>query len=199
MASSISTVGVGTKLSATIMQQLKNEVKQECLRRKYTGSVESYGSSTYDYTVSAGSQSLTTHYTKNATPLNAISGDITTSMNAGTKITAANMNTLINKINLLSAIAVNATAHGCASSCTGLCSTSCGNACQGTCTGSSSCTCGSNCSGSCSRGCADDCSDHCSGGCGSGCSGSSSCYCGSNCSGSCSGSSTCHYCGNGDV
>ena len=60
--------------------QLKSEVKLECQRRNRTGSVASYGGTAYDYSVQpqTGSRVLKEHYTKNATPLNAISMSLPT-------------------------------------------------------------------------------------------------------------------------
>ena len=65
-------------ISADRFIALKAEVKAECQRRSYTGSVSSYGGTEYDYSVTpaSGGTVLKEHYTKIAEPLNAITGDV---------------------------------------------------------------------------------------------------------------------------
>ena len=60
------------------LTKLKAKVKAECLRRKYTGSVENYGSSTYDFSnnPTVGGVIKREYYDKNATPLNAINNNL---------------------------------------------------------------------------------------------------------------------------
>ena len=61
--------------------ELKSKVKAECQRRNGVGTVAStYGGTDYDFstTPKAGGQIKSEYYTKNAVPLNAISGDIDT-------------------------------------------------------------------------------------------------------------------------
>ena len=70
--------GSGSIIDINRLTKLKAKVKAECLRRKYTGSVESYGSSSYDFsnTPSEGGVIKREYYDKNATPLNAINNKL---------------------------------------------------------------------------------------------------------------------------
>lgn len=165
---------------------MKQRIKNEVNRRKYTGSVTSYGTTTYDYTVTPvkGGKVLVEHYNKIATPLRAINtSGVIASAKVGADVSTVTTPTELDaKITLYASKPLTASSSntGCAASCTGLCSTTCSGSCSGGCTGSCS-----GCSGSCSGGCSG-CSGTCSGSC-SGCSGSCSGGC-SGCSGNCSAS-----------
>ena len=70
--------GSGSIVDIDRLTKLKAKVKAECLRRKYTGSVENYGSSTYDFSnnPTVGGVIGREYYDKNATPLNAINNNL---------------------------------------------------------------------------------------------------------------------------
>ncbi len=150
-------------ISASRFKELKAAVKAECLRRSYTGSVADYGGSSYDYTTEPadGGMIKKEYYEKNAVPLNAISGDITTT--AGI-ITETGIKTMEEKVAALAAISKTSSNTGCAASCTGLCSSSCSGGCSG-CGGACSSSCSGGCSGSCSSSCKGGCVETCEGGC----------------------------------
>ena len=150
-------------ISASSFKELKAAVKAECLRRSYTGSVADYGGSSYDYTTEPadGGMIKKEYYEKNAVPLNAISGDITTT--AGI-ITEAGIKTMEEKVAALAAISKTSSNTGCAASCTGLCSSSCSGGCSG-CGGYCSYSCSGSCSGTCSNTCMGGCVETCEGGC----------------------------------
>ena len=178
--------------------KLKEKVKAECLRRKYTGSVESYGGSAYDFKTKPVSGGLVKkeYYKNNATPLNAINNqaikkaDITDKDNI---ILNNEIYQMDDYVTTWMGIAPNNDSYsGCANSCTGLCLS-----CTGTCTSGCSNTCRANCANDCSNHCGDGCTnvctgctDSCQGGCGGtcrgGCYGTCTIACGNQgCSGSC--------------
>ena len=68
----------GSIIDIDRLTKLKAKVKAEWLRRKYTGSVENYGSSTYDFSnnPTVGGVIKREYYDKNATPLNAINNNL---------------------------------------------------------------------------------------------------------------------------
>ena len=70
--------GSGSIVDIDRLTKLKAKVKAECLRRKYTGSVENYGSSTYDFSnnPTVGGVIKREYYDKNATPLNVINNNL---------------------------------------------------------------------------------------------------------------------------
>ena len=70
--------GSGSIVDIDRLTKLKAKVKAECLRRKYTDSVENYGSSTYDFSnnPTVGGVIKREYYDKNATPLNAINNSL---------------------------------------------------------------------------------------------------------------------------
>lgn len=201
-------------ITASRLNTLKSAVKAECNRRKYTGSVTTYAGSTYNYNKTPAKNVIIEKeiYEKNAVPLNAISGDISTEVSSNI-IKDSDFLKLETKVASLKKISLSAAAGatGCNASCTGLCSTGCGDSCSG-CTGcGSGCasTCKGDCEGSCSGGCsgsctgceaecrddctancADDCwarcADNCRGDCEGDCSDACSKDCGSGCSGGCS-------------
>ena len=142
-----------SSLTPTVMNNLKTAVKNECLRRCFYGSVESYGGSSYNYTTAAaaGKKITVDYYNKNAVPLNAIDNN-TLSTSQGLPISSVGVNVLINKVNTLVQKELGAqtlTATGCAALCTGLCFNNCGTTCSVECQGS--------CGGACNRGCGAGC------------------------------------------
>ena len=190
-------------LSAEQVNQLKAKIKAEMLRRRGTGSLASYGTAAYDFTVTPieGQTILTEHGQKTVDLLLKIAphGDLT-EVQQNAPIPNGFDTELLSYVDSLAAetdpTGYNPQASSsCNTSCTGLCTTACTStctSCTGTCAGSCS-----GCSGSCSGTCTS-CSG-CSGcsGCGSGCA--SGCYGCSSCSGTCSGcSGTCQgSCGSG--
>ena len=176
-------------ITASRLNTLKSAVKAECNRRKYTGSVTTYAGSTYNYneTPAKGVIVKKEVYEKNAVPLNAISGDVSTEVSSNV-IRDSDFLKLETKVAALKKISLSAASGstGCNASCTGLCSTGCGNSCDG-CTGcGSGCasTCSGSCEGSCSGGCEAECEDDCTADCASDCWA----RCADNCQGSCEGS-----------
>lgn len=168
------------------LTKLKAKVKAECLRRKYTGSVENYGSSTYDFSnnPTVGGVIKREYYDKNATPLNAINNNLIPKANITNAEDVALNHEIYNMDYQVSAWMttdkVNDKHTDCANSCTGLCLS-----CTGSCTSGCSNTCRANCANDCTGVCGDGCTNSCRG-CGSGCSGS--CY--GDCDGGCKGTCT---------
>ena len=181
--------GSGSIVDIDRLTKLKAKVKAECLRRKYTGSVENYGSSTYDFSNNpiVGGVIGREYYDKNATPLNAINNNLVPKANITNAENVALNDEIYNMDYQVSAWMTtdktNKNHSDCAVSCTGLC-LSCTGSCTSGCSGTCSVICGQNCSGGCSGGCS---------GCGSGCSGSCSGSCSGNCKGTCT--TTCGYAG----
>ena len=176
-------------ITASRLNTLKSAVKAECNRRKYTGSVTTYAGSTYNYneTPAKGVIVKKEVYEKNAVPLNAISGDVSTEVSSNV-IRDSDFLKLETKVAALKKISLSAASGstGCNASCTGLCSTGCGNSCDG-CTGcGSGCasTCSGSCEGSCRGGCEAECKDDCTADCASDCWA----RCADSCQGSCEGS-----------
>ena len=176
-------------ITASRLNTLKSAVKAECNRRKYTGSVTTYAGSTYNYneTPAKGVIVKKEVYEKNAVPLNAISGDVSTEVSSNV-IRDSDFLKLETKVAALKKISLSAASGstGCNASCTGLCSTGCGNSCDG-CTGcGSGCasTCSGSCEGTCRGGCEAECEDDCTADCASDCWA----RCADNCQGSCEGS-----------
>lgn len=179
-------------IDAATFNNLKARVKAECKRRKYTGSVESYGGASYDYTnpASAGEIIRYEHYTKLADPLTAIDGK---TRKPRTKISLEDLTEMQTSLTALENIGLTAANTGCNASCTGLCSTACSGTCKDGCSGACKGGCGdactgcTGCGGSCAYWCGDQCTgctgcgDSCSQGCGAGCGGG----CGDWCTGSC--------------
>lgn len=181
----------GSKILYSTLRALKDAVKAECQRRVNRNPINSAAySSTYDIGNVQNTKTIVAHYNNNATPLNYIDA-ATATKTAGTKITRADIKTLIDKVNTLSTIKItqdtNQAATGCFSGCLGLCWDTCVGGCKG--------DCGSGCAASCTGGCGATCSPGCGAGCGSGCattctgSCQSSCTgCGSGCAATCTGS-----------
>ena len=183
--------GSGSIVDIDRLTKLKAKVKAECLRRKYTGSVENYGSSTYDFSNNpiVGGVIGREYYDKNATPLNAINNNLVPKANITNAENVALNDEIYNMDYQVSAWMTtdktNKDHSDCANSCTGLCLS-----CTGSCTSGCSNTCRANCANDCTGVCGDGCTNSCRG-CGSGCSGS--CYgdCDGGCKGTCS--VTCGY------
>ena len=195
-------------ISAERFNAWKAEVKAECQRRSYTGSVTGYAGTDYDFTVvpAAGVEVTTEHYEKIAVPLNAITGDV--DIDPHRVISENEMTALEDKVAALKEISKTSKSHGCAASCTGLCSSACSGSCSGgcysscynTCRGSCTDACTGSCSGSCTdvcTGCTSSCSTACTlncdywckGTCGSGCGTACTHACAGSCSGGCTGTS----------
>lgn len=187
-------------ITASRLNTLKSAVKAECNRRKYTGSVTTYAGSTYNYneTPAKGVIVKKEVYEKNAVPLNAISGDVSTEVSSNV-IRDSDFLKLETKVAALKKISLSAASGstGCNASCTGLCSTGCGNSCDGctgcgsgcasTCSGSCEGSCEGGCSGTCDEGCQAACQDDCTGDCAGGCSYLCADSCSTNCEGTCRG------------
>lgn len=195
---------VGNKYLASEFIALKARVKAEMLRRKYTGSLVSYGSSAYDYEVqpTEGSVVLPEHVNKLSKPLNAINNTgISSEFESGDVITAIDaLDTFLTKAEQYS---VTSSSTDCKSSCSGLCVTGCGTSCKGCsgsctggCRGCSGCgdDCSSGCGGVCSTDCISACDTTCQGSCKTACT--TTCYtgCKEGCKGSCKGCSGCTSC-----
>lgn len=183
------------EISALDFVLLKERVKGECSRRKYNGSVASYASSSYDYTVTptTGQVPLPEHFNKIIVPMNAIINTGRTQTKSGFLV--RQIYELGEAMTTLESIEFTAASSGCKASCTGLCQGTCTGSCKSGCTGtcSNGCTgCGGECSTSCLNTCDGYCTDTCYGTCISSCTGS--CYegcssgCKSGCKGSCKGS-----------
>ena len=177
--------GPGSIVDIDRLTKLKAKVKAECLRRKYTDSVENYGSSTYDFSnnPTVGGVIKREYYDKNATPLNAINNSLVPKANI-TDVENVVLNDEIYKmdeyVTTWMGIAQNNDSYsGCANSCTGLCLS-----CTNTCTSGCSNTCRANCANDCSNHCGDGCTSSC-GGCTGSCEGGCQSSCQNGCKGTC--------------
>lgn len=192
-------------ITAQRFKNLKARVKAECQRRSYTGSVASYGGSSYDYTTApaSGKKIAKEHYEKLAVPLHAINSTKFPTTSGTRIIKASDLTAMETFLTSAEGRSKTSTATDCSASCTGLCS-GCTGTCTGGCTGcSGSCTgsctsCTGSCTGSCSGGCGDACTS-CTGTCLGNCTGTCSTGCWSTCKGTCSGgcSGTCTIAGAG--
>ena len=179
-------------IEAARFNALKARVKAECARRCYTGSVETYAGTKYDYTKTPAADRIAQeeHYEKLAVPMHAINSTNTAQTDGNRIISDAELTEMEALITAYetrtmtdrsgkgdcSASCTGACYTGCTGTCTGGCQSGCSNTCTGTCSGGCSSTCKNTCSGSCSS-----CTGTCTGSCYSGCYG---------CSGTCSGSCT---------
>lgn len=180
-------LAVGNVILASDFAMIKARVKAECLRRKYVGSVEEYGSAAYDYTVapSDGNPVLTEHWNKIVVPMNKILDTGYSEVKVGDPvISLAGLST---KLSTLESESVSGDVSSCKASCTGLCKGSCSSGCTG-CSGGCANSCAGNCTGgcsgcsSCSGSCVGGChTDACKGGCSSGCQN----LCKTTCKGTC--------------
>lgn len=191
---------VGNRYLAEEFIALKARVKAEMLRRKYKGTLVSYGSSAYDYEVqpTEGGVVLPEHVNKIATPLNAINNTGISEVASGDVIKA--IDALDAFLTTAEGYKVTSSTTDCKSSCSGLCVTGCGSGCKGCsgsctggCSGCSGCTdaCSGTCGAICSSGCGGACGAECVGGCRNGCKTNciETCYtgCKVGCKGSCKG------------
>lgn len=174
------------EISALDFVLLKERVKGECSRRKYNGSVASYASSSYDYTVTptTGKVPLPEHFNKIIVPMNAIINTGRTQTKSGFLV--RQIYELGEAMTTLESIEFTAASSGCKASCTGLCQGTCTTGCTG-CTGSCSGSCGSGCSTGCWNICYADCATGCYSSCDRTCAPTCSQNCYNTCSGTCSG------------
>lgn len=175
----------GEQYSASDFIELKKKVKNEMLRRRYTGSLSSYGGEGYDFTVTpeAGKQITTEQANKIIEPMTAISYSGMAVQNPGDQAKA--MDQLHAMLAIYESAPLEGAAHCCRVSCSGLCYTGCSAECTGGCEGD----CGVNCSTGCLSSCVGSCSGVCQGGCVGGCGGcDGGCYtgCGASCLYTCS-------------
>lgn len=191
-------------ITADRFNELKSEVKAECLRRKYVSttsgsvSVESYGGTDYDYSTTPADDVCIKieHKDKNVVPLAVINSDNVPATGA-TVIQETDMAQMEAFVTLCKAQAVvdkTASNNTCKGGCTGMCYSVCTGECSGTCSGTCSGGCSTTCSGGCSGGCKGDCDGTCSGGCDGDCDGTCTGGCDTTCTGGCSTGCT-GYCG----
>lgn len=166
--------------------ELKQMVKNECARRKYTDSVSSYSSNKYDYSIPPANNGpiLKEHYEKIVEPMNAINKNNTPIVESLHKI-VDDQDILLQKewvekySNRNIHDNVNTDCHN--NSCAGMCF-SCTGECVGTCSG----TCTKSCRESCNNTCNYDCYGECKGSCDGGCKGTCTVVCGNHgCTGGC--------------
>ena len=140
---------------------LKARVKAECARRRYNGSVASYASAAYDYTVTpqSGNPVLPEHVNKIVEPVNAITPTGYKTVHSGEIIKA--LQNVSDTLTYLESVPITYNGASCNGTCTGLCYGTCTGGCRGTCTGSCTGGCLQSCSGNCSAACADTCSGSC--------------------------------------
>lgn len=149
-----------TILSSDILA-LKTRVKNECVRRNKTNSLNISPYNT-NFSISANASDLAklAHYNETAGYINLIQNTDTTSnlINSLKNVNA--------KIDVVSAINLQVNAESCVSAtCRGACYTNCSGGCRSGCTSS----CGSGCSTGCTGSCATDCTGSCGGDCRGGC------------------------------
>ena len=187
-------LSVGNRYLASEFINLNARVKAEMQRRKYKGSLVTYASASYDYTVTptANSVVLPEHVNKIVEPLNAINDTGVDTGASGDVIKALDKANAF--LTTAESYSVTSKTTDCKSTCTGLCVTTCGSSCSGcsgSCTGQ--CTSCSGCSGTCTSSCAracNSCMTDCTGACAEGCSSSCMGGCKNGCKGSCTGSCT---------
>lgn len=181
----MSNFNVGDKIVAEEIKALKASVKAEMLRRNRSGSLASYGGTTYDFTIipAVGVRIDREHYSKIRDPISKIN---TADLPPENPPNIPSLTVLDGKLAIYKAdTGKSSTTHHCMASCSGLCYSNCGDGCT-------SCTayCAGSCDGDCYGGCVGcrGCSS-CVGGCDGGCLGCSSCgsSCGTGCGGKCSG------------
>ena len=187
-------INVDDVITASDFISLKARIKAECERRSYNGSVASYATSAYDYTVTptSGAVPLPEHFNKIIVPMNAIVNTGRTTTQSGFLV--RQLKSISDSLSTLESIDATAASSGCKASCTGLCQGTCATGCTG-CTGG----CGGSCVAACSNGCGSGCAFTCEGRCETTCTGTceESCYvhctstcmdgCKDGCKGSCTG------------
>lgn len=179
-------IGLHNPILAQDFISIKARVKAECARRKYNGSVESYSTSSYDYTVQPTERGIPTpeHFNKIIIPMNAM---VDTGFNQTQKgYLERDFSSVVSKLATLESIEIDAAVSGCKSSCTGLCQGTCTGTCTGGCTGNCTGNCGGNCTSGCTSNCGGNCAGGCTGGCGNACNRACSIGCSGSCSGGCS-------------
>lgn len=175
-------INVDDVITASDFISLKARIKAECERRAYNGSVASYATSAYDYTVTptSGDVPLPEHFNKIIVPMNAI-------VNTGRQTTQSGflvrqLKSISDSLTALESIDATASSSGCKASCTGLCQGTCTTGCTG-CTGG----CDGSCVASCSNGCGSGCAFSCTGRCDTTCTGYCEESCAKNCESNCTG------------
>lgn len=172
------------------LRNLKAKVKAECLRRKYIGSVEEFGSSDWDFNdIPTTNRNIEAEqYRRLSIPARKINWE---------KLPNGPFKRVINDVDLLAfEVAISnfetrpiksTAATDCHSSCTGTCTQSCTGDCSSNCGGSCATMCGGSCSNTCSYACYNSCYTSCMYDCEELCS---SCYmsCSNKCVHSCYGS-----------
>lgn len=199
---------IGDKIDPSRLNELKERVKAECARRKYTGSVESYSGTNYDFTNVPKTETdiLKEHYDKITDPMNAINQNNTPDNSENTfnelvledkltamevYLTAYETRDVVDKSPTDCAASCTGT---CTLDCTGTCTSDCSGGCRGGCRGCGGCssTCRGDCKGSCRDGCSGGCSSY---DCGKGCKGDCYTSCSKKCDTGCS--KRCGYCDSG--
>lgn len=172
----------GKAIIAQDFINLKNRIKNEVKRRNKVGSVEAYGSPSYDYveTPSQFETIKTEHMSKITECVGAIN-DTNVNRSSVNGDTITKLAVIDAEITRFEAAPIVGDNSGCRASCTGLCTTSCSGTCTSGCSGGCTGTC-SGCSGGCSGSCSGGCSG-CGGSCGYGCSAACASYCGGTCTG----------------
>jgi hypothetical protein len=201
---------VGGFITATDFNNLKNRMKAEITRRKYTGNISgSANANPYAVTPATGGLIRAEHYNqlvKDIKLIRAIASSPSISVDTvtagSTVIKASHVNQTGARVTYYEGRDLtNRSYNDCSSSCTGGCTTGCATGCTG-CGATCSDGC-SGCGGACSSGCTG-CTDACTGctGCGSscstacldGCSNTCEAGCAVDCTGGCKGGCTgCGY------
>lgn len=179
-------INVDDVITASDFISLKARVKAECERRAYNGSVASYATSAYDYTVTptSGALPLPEHFNKIIVPMNAIVNTGRTTTQSGFLV--RQLKNISDSLTTLESIEATAASSGCKASCTGLCQGTCATGCTG-CTDGCSGSCGTGCANGCSGGCGTTCTDLCANDCAGACEETCFANCYSSCKGGCEG------------
>lgn len=148
-------------ITAARFNALKAAIKKECQRRAYTGSVSSYGGTSYDYANAPTINSIINpeHYSKNLVPMNAINKNTFPIPETYNRVIKESEIALMESkvaswASRVKGSSNDSSASDCSASCTGLCHSCTGNCVSG-CSG-----CSGSCSGSCS-GCTGTCLGSC--------------------------------------
>lgn len=164
---------MATLISPDRINSLKARVKAECQRRNASGSVASYGGTSYDYTnVPANGVTIAAeHRDKIMQPLKAInSTKINTFESQNTVTSNEDISLMESFITVLEKRdKTDGSGTDCNSGCTGMCYSTCTGTCRGSCTNACAQGCSNDCTGSCTNWCAENCEYNCYPGCGTGC------------------------------
>ena len=162
-------------ITAEKVIELKAKIKAEMLRRNGHGSLESYGGSSYDFTITPvkGELVKAEHGQKTVDLLLKIEdyGDLTLSKQHS-KIPSSFTEELLTEIDRLAGetkTGLSTEKSSCRGDCTGLCVGSCIGKCNG-CTGCTA-SCGTGCASGWKSGCTGSCNTNCTGGCDTNCTG----------------------------